>query len=44
MRVYMYQKEQKKLHYKSACQKDTKAGRYKVRHITEFKVILEQRI
>lgn len=36
-------KKQRQLHYESACQKDTKTGRYKCRQIPELKVNLGQR-
>ena len=41
MRGFMNLKEQRQLHYKLTCQKDTKAGRYKDRQISEFKGSLE---
>jgi hypothetical protein len=42
MRGFMDLKEQMQLHYEPGCQKDTKASRYKVRQIPEFKVSLSQ--
>lgn len=41
MMGFMNLKEQRQLHYKLTCQKDTKAGRYKDRQISEFKGSLE---
>jgi hypothetical protein len=35
-------KEQRPIHYELACQKGTKAGRYKGKQISEFKFSLEQ--
>jgi hypothetical protein len=42
MRGFTDLKEQKQLHYESACQKDAKAGRYKGRQIPEFNISLGQ--
>jgi len=42
MKGFIDRKEQRQLHYEPACQKDTKASRYKGRQIPEFKVSLRQ--
>jgi hypothetical protein len=43
MRGFVNLNEQRWLHYEPACQKHTKAGRYKCRQIPELKVSLEHR-